>query len=215
MQKGLTEIVFLLDESGSMIRLRDDTINGYNRFLEQQKELSENVLITTISFNDTTKMLQRRTNVSKSNPITKQQYSPSGSTALLDALGEALYRTRFAQQDDGEKAPEKTIFVIITDGYDNSSQEYEYEVVGKIIRHSREARGWQFLFLGTSKDIENEIARLGIMPEMFAKYLFDSNGIRLIFEAIKIVVSHFTQQGKIPKNWKKKIEEHLENSKKD
>lgn len=215
MRKGLTEIVFLLDESGSMIRLRDDTINGYNRFLEQQKELDGNVLITTFSFSDTTKMLQRRTNVSNANPITRKQYSPSGSTALLDALGEAINRTRFAQQDDGEQAPEKTIFIIITDGEENSSQEYEYRFVEKIIKLSRQVRGWQFMFLGANIDIHTEISRLGIMPEMAVEYLCDSKGTEINFEAIRNAVSHYIQKGTIPENWKDRIEEYLGNSKKD
>ena len=213
MKKGLTEIVFLLDESGSMFRLKEDTIKGYNYFLERQKEAGHDAYITAISFSSGTKLLQKRIHISKANPIDKSQYCPSGSTSLLDALGEAINRTRFAQQDDGANAPEKTVFIIITDGEENSSQEYEYGFVNRMIEHKKNEDGWHFLFLGANIDVGREISRLGIMPEMAAEYLCDSKGTEINFEAVRNAVSSLISNGTISEDWKTRIEEYLAQSK--
>ena len=156
MKKNLTEIVFILDRSGSMSGLEADTIGGFNSMLEKQKRKEGEALISTILFNNDCKVLHDRAKLRNVRPMTRDDYIAAGCTALLDAVGRAIHHIgnvhKYARP---ENVPEHTMFVITTDGMENASRRYTAEKVRKMIRRQRERYGWEFLFLGANIDAEN------------------------------------------------------------
>ena len=177
MKKGLTEIVFILDKSGSMSGLEKDTIGGYNSFLERQRKIDGEAFVSTLLFSDRSEVIHDRVPIEKVNPMTDEQYYVEGCTALLDAIGGAVHHIgnvhKYARDED---RPEKTVFVITTDGQENSSHEYTYDKIKKMIEHQQEKYGWEFLFLGANMDAISEASKLGIRQDRAVRYECDEVG---------------------------------------
>ena len=211
MKKGLTELVMILDRSGSMQGLEKDTIGGYNGMLEKQKKEDGSILVSTVFFNNTSEVIHDRTPVSEVRPITEKEYYVGGCTALLDAVGGAVKHIatvhKYAREED---KPENTIFVIITDGMENASRYYDYDEVKRLIEQQKESAGWEFIFLGANIDAVQVAGKIGIAKERAAEYFCDSAGTALNYEVLGETVSMMTDCGGIPMpNWKERIEEDL------
>ena len=192
MRKGLTEVIFILDRSGSMSGLETDTIGGFNSMIAKQKKEEGEAYISTILFDDQTEVLYDRVPVSKVEPMNDKQYYVRGCTALLDALGGAIHHIgnvhKYAREED---RPEKTLFIITTDGMENSSHQYSYEKVKKMVERQKKKYGWEFLFLGANIDAIEVAGRFGIAANRAIIYECDSKGTQLNFEVLSRTVSEF------------------------
>ena len=209
MKKGLTEIVFILDKSGSMSGLESDTIGGYNSFLERQKKVEGEAIVSTVLFSDYSKVIHDRVELAKVEPLTDKQYTTDGCTALLDAIGGAIHHIgnvhKYARDED---RPEKTVFVITTDGQENSSCEYTYAKIKNMIERQQEKYGWEFIFLGANIDAIGEAAKLGIASNRAVRYECDSAGTMLNFACMSESIKELRVSDAIPENWKVKIENY-------
>lgn len=163
MRDNLTEIVFILDQSGSMGRLRDDTIGGYNTYIEDQKKEPGEAYLTTVLFDDKNVLLHDHVNLKDVHPLTEQDYRPGGCTALMDAIGKTINSVgqRLASTSEDER-PAHVIFVITTDGYENASKEFTREKIKQMIEHQQSKYSWTFLFLGAGIDAYSEAESIGI-----------------------------------------------------
>lgn len=207
MKKGLTELVFILDKSGSMGGLEADTIGGYNSMLERQKAVSGECYITTVLFNSDYELLHDRIDIKTVNPITENEYYIGGLTALLDAIGRTIHKIGNTQKDTTENSlAEKVIFVIITDGEENSSQEYSAKQVKKMIEKQKTQYGWEFIFLGANIDAVKTAGRFGIAPERAQNYHADSEGVDLNFRVLSEAVISFRERDTVPEGWNEEIE---------
>lgn len=181
---GIMEVVFILDRSGSMSGMEEDTIGGFNAMLEKQRKESDNVIWSTVLFDHEHEVIHNRLPIEEVAPLTGREYYVRGSTALLDAIGRAINHIamchRYAKAGD---VPEKTLFVITTDGMENSSREYMYEDVRRMIEKEKERYGWEFLFLGANIDAVSVAGRIGITADRSATFINDSVGIRKNYEA--------------------------------
>ena len=177
MKKGLTEMVFILDRSGSMAGLEADTIGGYNSMLAKQKALEGEALVSTVLFDHASTVICDRMPLSKVSEMTEEEYFVRGCTALLDAVGGAIHHIgnvhKYARDED---RPEKTVFVITTDGMENASKTYTYGRVQEMIKRQTEKYGWEFLFLGANIDAKEEARRFGIDEKRAVKYHSDKKG---------------------------------------
>lgn len=207
MQNHLTEIVFILDRSGSMAGLEKDTIGGFNAMIEKQKRETGEAYISTVLFDNSSEVIHDRIPLEKVPVMTEKEYFVRGCTALLDAVGSAIHHVgniyKYARPED---VPEKTLFVITTDGMENASRKYTYEKVRKMIEEKKEL-GWEFLFLGANIDAAREAARFGIDEDCAADYHCDSKGTQLNFEAISDAVREARAARPIQASWKKRITE--------
>ncbi|MCR5149814.1 MAG: VWA domain-containing protein [Clostridiales bacterium] len=209
MKKNLTELVMILDRSGSMGGLESDTIGGYNSMLKKQREEEGEVLVSTVLFDDRSEVLYDRVPLEKMPKMTDKEYYVRGCTALLDAIGGAIHHIgnihKYARDED---RPEKTIFVIITDGMENASREYSYERVKKMVERQKEKYGWEFLFLGANIDAIETAGRFGINADRAANYNCDSEGTALNYEVLAETVCEMRVCEKpIGAKWKKRIDE--------
>jgi len=190
MRKGLTELVFILDRSGSMSGLEEDTIGGYNSMLEKQRKGEGEVLVSTVLFDDVCEVLHDRVPIDKMQKITDEEYYVRGCTALLDAVGGAIHHIgnvhKYARKKD---VPEKTLFVITTDGMENSSHRYSYERVKKMVVRQKNRFGWEFLFLGANIDAAKEAGRFGINADRAVNYECDSEGTLLNYDVLSEAVT--------------------------
>ena len=190
MKKGLTEIVFILDRSGSMSGLESDTIGGYNSMIEKQKKEEGEALISTVLFDGQTDVLHDRVPLDKISPITEKEYYVRGSTARLDAVGGAIHHIgnvhKYAREED---VPEKTLFIITTDGMENSSRQYSYDKVKKMIEKQKEKYHWEFIFLGANIDAVGVADRFGVDRQHAVRYECDSAGTALNFQVMNKMVS--------------------------
>lgn len=208
MKKNLTELVFILDRSGSMAGLEGDTIGGFNAMMEKQKREPGETLVSTVLFDQDTQVIHDRVPLEKLGPLTEEEYYVRGSTALLDAVGGAIRHIgnvhKYAREED---VPEKTLFVITTDGMENASRRYDYDRVKDMIRRQQERYGWEFLFLGANIDAAREAGRFGIRPECAADYHADSRGTRVIYESLAQAVCQVrTCAAPLQADWKKEID---------
>ena len=213
MRKGLTEIVFILDRSGSMSGLEKDTIGGYNSLIKKQKKEEGEAYISTVLFDDRTEVLHDRVGLDKIKPMTEEEYYVRGCTALLDAVGGAIHHIgnvhKYAREED---RPEKTLFIITTDGQENSSRMYTYEKVKRMVERQKEKYGWEFLFLGANIDAVEEAGRFGIKPERAVNYECDEIGTAVNYRALNKAVSRVRNcaANEIDKalaaDWKEEIE---------
>ena len=189
MNKGLTEIVYILDRSGSMSGLEEDTIGGFNSMIEKQKKTGEAAYVSTILFDDHTEVLHDRISIQRVEKMNDKQYYVRGCTALLDAVGGAIHHIgnvhKYAREED---RPKKTIFVITTDGMENSSRRYSYEQVQKMIKHEREKYGWEFIFIGANIDAAAEAERFGIRRERAVNYVHDDIGTATLYKGVERAV---------------------------
>ena len=207
MKKNLTEIVFILDRSGSMAGLENDTIGGFNAMIEKQKAEAGEAYISTVLFDNYSEVIHDRVDIQKIEPMTRNEYYVRGCTALLDAVGGAIHHIgnvhKYAREED---RPEKTLFVITTDVMENASRRYSYEKVREMITRQKEKYGWEFLFLGANIDAAREAARFGIDADRAADYHADTQGTAVIYEAMSDVVYSVRTSRPVEAGWKKKID---------
>ena len=207
MNNNLTEIVFILDRSGSMAGLEDDTIGGFNAMVEKQKKESGKALFSAILFSENCQVLYDRTEIQKVEPMTEQQYLVGGCTALLDAIGGAVHHIanvhKYAREED---RPGKTIFIITTDGMENSSHRYTYDEVQRMVKHEQEKYGWEFLFLGANMDAISAARSFGIRADRAVQYRRDSAGTKLNYRVISETVAKVRRHKKISEDWSAPIE---------
>lgn len=207
MKNNLTELVFILDKSGSMAGLEADTIGGFNAMLAKQKKEEGEAIVTTVLFNDNYDLLHDRINVKGVSPITERDYQVGGMTALLDAIGSTIHKIGNIQKRTSfEQRASRVLFVITTDGMENSSCEYNYEKIRSMISRQKESYGWEFIFLGANIDAIATAANFGISEEFAVKYHADKEGTRLNYESVSNVVSSYRKGSKIDRSWKKRIE---------
>ena len=208
MRKNVTEIVFILDRSGSMRGLEADTIGGFNGLIEKQKREAGEALISTVLFDDVSEVLYDRVPVEKVTAMTEREYFVRGSTALLDAIGGAIHHIgnvyKYARDED---VPEHTLFVITTDGMENASRRYDSERVRQMIRRQKERYGWEFLFLGANIDAVETARHFGIGADRAVNYRADHEGTKLNYEVLSEAVSAVRCSAPLGENWKKRIEE--------
>ena len=203
----MTELVFILDRSGSMSGLENDTIGGFNSMLKKQKAESGEAYVTTVLFDNYVEILHDRLPLHTVSSITEKEYFVRGSTALLDAVGSTIQHiARIHKYAHSDHKPEKTLFVIITDGMENASRKFTYEKVNRLITHEQEKYGWEFLFLGSNIDVAAEGARLGIPEAHTAEYLTNCAGISLNYDVISDAVTELRACRPIAENWKDKID---------
>ena len=190
MRKGLTELVMILDRSGSMGGLESDTIGGFNSMIEKQKKEEGDALVSAVLFDNMQEVLYDRVEIGKVEPMDENQYYVRGCTALLDAVGGAIHHIgnvhKYAREED---VPEKTIFIIITDGLENASRRYTYDKVKQMIERQKECYNWEFLFLGANIDAVKEAGRFGIKPNRAVRYEHDSVGTQLNYDVVSKVVT--------------------------
>jgi uncharacterized protein YegL len=208
MKKNLTELVFILDRSGSMSGLEDDTIGGFNAMIQKQKHESGEAYVSTVLFDNYTEILHDRVDIQKVQPMTREDYYVRGCTALLDAVGKSIHHiSRIHKYARIEDRPGKTLFIITTDGMENASREYSYEKARKMIQRKKEKYGWEFLFLGANIDAAREAARFGIAEDHAANYHADRKGTAVIYEAMNEVVGNVRASRPMNADWKRQVEE--------
>ena len=204
----MTELVFILDRSGSMSGLEQDTIGGFNSMLEKQRREPGAALVSTVLFDDKTEVIHDRIAIGEVPKLTEKEYYVRGATALLDAVGGAIHHIgnihKYARKED---VPEKTLFIITTDGMENSSRRYTYDRVRSMIERQKERYGWEFIFLGANIDAVEEAGRFGIDASMAANYCCDEAGTALNYEVISEAISSVRAcAAPLSANWKKKID---------
>lgn len=207
MNQNLTEIVFILDASGSMAGLEADTMGGFNSMLERQKQEKGEAYISTVLFDNESRVLHDRLPLSKVAPMTGRDYQVGGCTALLDAIGGAIHHIgnvhKYAREED---RPGRTLFVITTDGMENASRRYGARQIRDMIRRQQEKYGWEFLFLGANIDAVETAGRMGIRPERAVQYHCDSRGQEVNYQVLSETVAAFRCEGVIQEGWKEGIE---------
>ena len=207
MKKDLTELVFILDRSGSMAGLEADTIGGFNAMIEKQRGEPGEAVISTVLFDNETEVIHDRVSLDRVPALTEKEYDVRGCTALLDAVGGAIHHIgnvhKYAREED---RPEKTLFVITTDGLENASRRYTYDKVKSMIERQRERYGWEFLFLGANIDAAREAARFGIRADCAADYHADSMGTEAVYESVCEAVCQVRRSAPLAADWKRKID---------
>ncbi len=208
MKKGLTELVFILDRSGSMCGLEEDTIGGFNGLIEKQKNQDGEVIITTVLFDDRYELLHDRMNLNSISNMTEKEYYVRGSTALLDAIGKTVHKISNVQKQtiESERA-ENVLFVITTDGRENASREYDIQKIRQLIKSQKTKFGWEFMFLGANIDALKTAENFGIDRDRAVNYKSDKRGTQLNYDVLGEAVSSLRSEKAIKDNWKERIEE--------
>ena len=211
MKKGLTEIVFILDRSGSMSGLEQDTIGGFNSMIQKQKDEEGEALVSTVLFNNQSCVIHDRVKVQEIAAMTRNEYFVGGSTALLDAIGGAIHHIgnvhKYAREED---IPEHTLFVITTDGMENASHQYSSDEVKAMIQRQKEKYGWEFLFLGANIDAVETAASFGIGADRAVNYNCDSAGTALNYRVLSDTICAVRASRPISAEWKKDIDADYE-----
>ena len=185
-KENLTELVFILDKSGSMEGLVDDTIGGYNALLEKNREAEGEALVSTVLFDNYSQVLHDRVDIAQVKPLTRKDYQPGGCTALLDAVGGAIaYHQMVRKILPAELHPEHTLFCITTDGYENASRRYDYKRVKRLIEAAKE-QGWEFMFLGANIDVAAEAGKLGIDEDCAVSFEATVTGCAAAFDELSL-----------------------------
>ena len=202
MRKNLTEIVFILDRSGSMSGLEADTIGGFNSMIEKQKKAEGEALISTVLFDNTSEVIHDRVSVQNIKPMTDEDYTVRGCTALLDAIGGAIHHIgnvhKYARPED---VPEHTIFVITTDGMENASRHYSDREVKQMIKKEEEKYGWEFLFLAANIDAVETAERYGIRRERAANYNATKEGTDAMYACMSMAVESIRSADDLDESW--------------
>ena len=208
MRKNLTEIVFILDRSGSMSGLEADTIGGFNSMLARQKKQDGEAIVSTVLFDNVCEVIHDRVTIRDIQPITDSDYTVGGCTALLDAIGGALRHIRnihkYARPED---VPEHTLFIITTDGMENASRFYSSDRVKQMIEHQKTKYGWEFLFLGANIDAVETAQHFGIGADRAVNYNSDSTGTQLNYEVLSEAICAVRSSDPLGAEWKKRIDE--------
>ncbi len=207
MKKDVTEIVFILDKSGSMAGLELDTIGGMNSMLNKQKKAEGEAFVTTVLFNHNIEIVHDRINVRGISPMTESDYEVGGTTALLDAIGFSIQKIVNVQKHTNkDERANKVLFVITTDGMENASREFTSEKIKKMIKHQKESYEWDFIFLGANIDAVATAATFGIDEDFAVEYHADNIGTQLNYETVSEAVLKLRSGEKIDRSWKKGIE---------
>ena len=214
MKKNLTEMVFILDKSGSMSGLEADTIGGFNSMIERQRKEEGEALVSTVLFSNDSAVIHDRVDIAKVEPLTDRQYFVGGCTALIDAIGGAIHHIgsvhKYAREED---VPEHTIFVITTDGMENASHRYSSDQVKAMVKRQKEKYGWEFLFLGANIDAVETAAHFGIGEERAVTFHNDAMGQRLNYQVVSKTVSSLRACAPVGREWKEEIEEDFKSRK--
>ena len=215
MKNNITELVFILDRSGSMAGLESDTIGGFNAMLEKQKKADGKCFVSTIIFDNESKVIHDRLPLEKVEPMTDADYTVRGCTALLDAMGDAIKHIgnihKYARPED---VPENTMFVITTDGMENASHRYDSNMVKKMIERQKEKCGWEFIFVAANIDAVETAREFGISEDRAVNYHADPLGTACVYDNMGDVVLSMRRGCRIEKGWNKKIKEDFEKRKK-
>ena len=207
MKKNLTELVFILDESGSMSSLTSDTIGGFNSLISKQKKEDGEAFVSTVFFSNSSKVVHDRVKIEDVPELTDREYVPSGSTALLDAVGDAVHHIRnihkYARKED---VPEKTLFVITTDGMENASRKYSHKDVKKLIEKMQKENGWEFVFLGANIDAAETAGSIGIRAANAVDYHADCFGTASVYDAVCEAVTSVRARKGVINSWKRSVE---------
>lgn len=215
MKKDLVEMVFILDRSGSMSGLESDTIGGFNSLIEKQKNTPGEALVSTVLFDDRFDVIHNRIPINDIQPMTKETYFVRGTTALLDAMGRSIakmiqvYRTL-----KEEEKPEKTLFIITTDGMENASKEFTHQHIKTLIDHQKEGYQWEFIFLGANIDAMKTAKAFGIHEDRVANYHSDEVGTKLNYRVLSQTISNLRVHKTIKDDWKEAIDEDYAKRKK-
>lgn len=212
MRKGLTEVIFILDCSGSMSGLEADTIGGFNSLIRKQRKEEGEAIVSTVLFDDACDVIHDRVPIAKVENLTEETYFVRGCTALLDAVGGAIHHIgnvhKYAREED---RPEKTLFIITTDGLENASRRYTYARVKTMVERQKEKYGWEFLFLGANIDAIRVAGNIGICADFAATYLHDEKGTALNYEVMDEAIREVRySKAPLSSNWKKRIVEDAE-----
>lgn len=207
MKKGLTELVFILDRSGSMSGLESDTIGGFNSTIEKQRKEDGEALVSTILFSNDSEVIHDRIDLKEIPKMTEKDYFVGGCTALIDAIGDAVHHIRnvhkYIREED---RPEHTLFMITTDGYENASRKYSSDEVKKMISRQKEEAGWEFIFMGANIDAVETAKRYGIDEDHAVNYIADRQGVQYGQELLCEAVSSVRGGRRIDRKWKEKAE---------
>ncbi len=202
----ITELVFILDRSGSMHGLEKDTIGGFNSMIDKQKQEQGDALVTTILFDHEMQTLHDRISIKEIQPLTNKDYIVRGNTALLDAVGNTIaHITQIHKYIRKEDVPDNTMFVIITDGLENASRRYTHEKIKSMIEEKK-AQGWEFIFIGANMDAVTEGAKMGIPAERSVNYLADEQGTDMLYQSVSASVSEMRRSQKLSNLWRKGID---------
>ena len=212
--KNYTELVFILDRSGSMSGLEKDTIGGFNSMIEKQKKEGVNAVVSTVLFDAQNDVIHDRVPLNRIKPMTRKDYCVGGCTALLDAMGSAIKHIgnvhKYSREED---RPKNTLFVIITDGCENSSRRYTYDKVKKMVERQKEKYGWEFVFLGANMDAVKEASKYGIGAERAVEYCCDEEGTRTNFDVLGDAVRDYSAGMQVPCYLKRRIEDETKRRK--
>lgn len=207
MGNNITELVFILDRSGSMSGLESDTIGGFNAMIEKQKKEDGEAYVSTVLFDNVSEVLHDRVKLSKIKKMTDRDYTVRGCTALIDAIGGAIHHIgnihKYARPED---VPEHTMFIITTDGMENASHRYSSDQVKKMIERQKEQYGWEFLFIGANIDAVETAARFGIDENRAVNYHADSTGTQVLYETLSAPICAMRQNGSIDDDWCDRID---------
>ena len=207
MKKNLTEIVFILDRSGSMAGLVEDTIGGFNAMIGKQKAEPGQAYVSTVLFSNESQVIHDRVDVQKVAPMTRRDYLPGGCTALLDAVGDAIHHIgnvhKYAREED---VPEHTLFVITTDGMENASRRYTADRVKMMIQRQKEKYGWEFIFLGANIDAVETAARIGIQADRAANFVADGAGADATFASVNEAVRRVRNNAPMNAEWRAAVD---------
>ena len=212
MKNNITELVFILDRSGSMSGLESDTIGGFNAMIEKQKKEDGECFVSTVLFDNVSEVLHDRVKLSDIKPMTDKEYTVRGCTALIDALGGAIRHIgnihKYARAED---VPERTMFVITTDGMENASHRFSADEVRRMIERQKTKYGWEFLFIGANIDAVETAKRYGIDEDRAVNYNADSTGTGIVYEAVACAVSNVRKRKKLDSAWSARIDEDYKN----
>lgn len=207
MKNNITELVFILDRSGSMSGLESDTIGGFNAMIEKQKKLDGRVYVSTVLFSNQSSVIHDRVDINEVRPLTEKEYCAYGSTALIDALGGAIHHIanihKYARPED---VPEHTIFVITTDGMENASRMYSADEVRRMIKKEEEKYGWEFLFLAANIDAAETAGRYGIRGERAANYRATNEGTVALYDCMSEAVTNLRCNVELDASWKEGLD---------
>ena len=211
MKKNLTELVFILDKSGSMSGMEADTIGGFNSMIEKQRKEEGDALVSTVLFSNESHVIHDRVSIGKIEPLTERQYFVGGGTALIDAIGQAIHHIgnvhKYARDED---RPEHTIFVITTDGMENASRRYTSDQVKAMVKRQKEKYGWEFLFLGANIDAVETAKHFGIGADRAVNYNADRMGTAVVYDSVADAAVGLRQNKAMPKGWSARIQKDYE-----
>ena len=213
-KNNITELVFILDRSGSMAGLEADTIGGFNAMIEKQKKQEGECFVSTVLFANESQVVHDRVRLETVRPMTENDYVVGGCTALIDAIGDAIHHIgnihKYARAED---VPAHTVFVITTDGMENASRKYCAQEVRQKIERQKEQNGWEFLFIGANIDAVQTAGRFGIAPDRAVNYKADRKGTRVLYDCVSSVVGAVRRNAPMEAGWSAQIQEDYENRK--